>query len=491
MKYRELYLLVHSLSKGEKQQLSNQLNQHSKAEVLSKIYGYFNRKKVFNEEDNKLAHSKIRSYVENPKKVKSTLVAFGEIIIDLIYERKRDRFSVSEGLIKIEIAFHNCLYEYALKLIEDLKKKAAKFELFAQHIQLINWQIGCIKMLKNNFDLIPKLREEYKTIWLKWENYQSYSKMLEEIESLQMTHRGDRENYVSAEILNSNLIKDAKNCKSLVSQVFFWRIKCGIALLQNNRKKLYEFSKSLIKLHNSNKDLFNFNIGLFIGNLHLALIASKPGDQEFERYLSDMENIKPQLLSERIQKFQSIFFPMTYYIVNNSNQSINEKLKALEELEIEYKNYEAFLGPNFNLLICSNFCNSYFFIGSDKGLYLSMYWCTKAMQLNRDAKRTDVLSVLKLVYIVISFEMKSYKNIKVRNVREQLKYSGNYYKSEKILLSFFNKLNPKSKTEKQLYKDFYILNENLKECKNDPKEITFFENFDFQAWSDLKVKQLS
>jgi hypothetical protein len=165
--------------------------------------------------------------------------------------------------------------------------------------------------------------------------------------------------------------------------------------------------------------------------------------------------------------------------------------EGVQEIELIPKNVQA---GDRHIFEKDSFYFSFFSIYFGKGDYSeSLSYLNEWLNIRKTDERQDLQSLAKVLNLIIHYEMNNpmlIDSIIRSNIRYLSKQKGTY-QFEKIIISFFSKLNKMPLTNRELSEAFQQLKDELLNDLHAPEEKRLLGIFDIISWIESKITNQS
>jgi hypothetical protein len=173
--------------------------------------------------------------------------------------------------------------------------------------------------------------------------------------------------------------------------------------------------------------------------------------------------------------------------LNTNSGNLKEAQSNVEEIEnglIEHKgkiNKEEELVFYYNIAIMNTYFGNY-----EKALYYTSLILSEGNNLLRE----DLQSFARILNIGLHYELNRFKQLGyiISTIKNYYKTQISYFKTEKLILSYFEKLSEIKIKDKENEKSIFLsFKKDLEEVMKDPHEINVSFYFDIEVYIDSKI----
>jgi elongation factor P hydroxylase len=491
----KLFRLVKSLSGSEKRYFKIFVNpKGDKNNKYIRLFDLIDDQAIFNDE-------KLKKKIYGKKAVQgrkySELKAY---LYDLIlkalqgYDEKTSvDYRLKSMMMSVRVLFKRSHFEDCKELLQKSKKLAKKHEQFHVVLEILAWQKK-IAYAQSDMEYIGKnlgkISAEEKAFQIKIENLNNYRNIFLK---LLMTLRQNvirREKMLEKiqQIMSADILKNEENAQSNLAKILYNRIYAFYFYTISDIQKYYETNKYLLELmeslpHYLQEDLTEYiavitNLSVSCGNLGKF--------EEIEECLQKLRGLSPNTHENQIYIHRQYYaFKLKLCIVKGEfEEGINEI-----ELIPEYV-----AANDRHIFEKDSFYFSFFSIYFGKGDYNeSLHYLNKWLNIRKSDERQDLQSLAKVLNLIIHYEMDNpilMDSIIRSNTRYLNKQKGSY-QFEKILISFFSKVNKMPLTTGELSEAFQQLKDELLNDLQAPEEKRLLGIFDIISWIESKITNQS
>lgn len=496
----QLFDLIKSLTPEEEKQftLLSSLQQGEKNYI--KLYNYIQKQENYDEENVK-NHFKNEVFVQHFASEKNQLLH--HILKSLRFHRQETSASakIDEEIKNIQLLFNKSLYKQSRKQLSLIKKMANDYELFYSLLEIVELEKVLIDMEAHfgdiNYRTIDELIDEENNVFKKIEHYAAYEIQLAKLNDLSSKLLIARSKEDVTEI--SDIIKETKQISSKngfssnkSKIIYLFTIGLGNKLLNEMDEANKAFSELIIEIENNPQIISEMPNYYIIAHGYLVRYCTIK--KQYNDGFKVIDKLKSLSLNEMFKAtdLQISIFTQSYitemilyaYIGQHEKATniIPNVIKGLDKYETKINNEEL-------VRIYHTISMVYFGVGEYNK---ALHWLNKIINTNYEDLRQDTIRISKLINLIIHFELGNddllsyiYKS-SVRFFNQQEKQ----YKFEAVFLDYFKKIALSKRDSKQ--KETYIkFKEELQKVFKDKYEKNALEFFNFYAWLDSKIHNIS
>ncbi len=492
---RDLYDLVKSLSKSEKRFLKLTA---AASELNPNLISLFNTIELSSEYKEDF-FTKISKTETSQIKSQSSESLYNFILKCL---RSFHAESSSSIIIKDEITnilnlFDKAQYKQCRKILNKQKQEAYRFERFHFILELIGLEKLLISIetqfnIKNN--TIEDLVKEEQDVIEKAKNLGTYTLLYSKInlntrQKNKAKTEQDLKNINS--FLNSPLLKNDKLVKSTKALIIYHHCRSILFCRCQDNQSREEECQLLLNIMDSHKELIEEMPNRYLTTLN-NLINIAYEERKYKtcelriKQLEDKINLKAFATTDLQLKIITSILNAKLTINTNSGK-LKESLENVSDIEkalVEYKgkiNKEEELVFYYNIAVM----NTYF------GNYQKAHdYITLILNEGNNLLREDLQSFARIINIGLHYELNNFKQLGyiISTIKNYYKNQISYFKTEKLILSYFEKLSELKIKNKQNEKEIFVsFKKDLQEVMKDvhEKNVSFY--FDIEEYIDSKI----
>ena len=486
----KLFRLIKSLSGSEKRYFKIFVNpKGDKDNKYIQLFDLIDEQVSFDEE---ALMSKIYDNQPIESRKYSELKAY---LYDLIlkalqgYDEKTSiDFRLKNMLLNVRVLFKRSLYDDCTELLQKTKKMAKKYEQFYTVLDVLSWEKKIayarldMEYIGKNLDAIAAEEVLFQD---KIENINHYKNLfLKSLMTLrQNVIRREKIREKIQNIIDDPMLADASMAKSNLAKILYHRIFAFYHYVKGDLNKYYTTNKYLLELIESMPFYMKEDLTEYIAVItNLSVSGANLGKfSEVEQCLEKLKQLKPNTHEDQL-KIHREYYALSLQLCI-SKGAFRE---GVEEIEL-IPQYVA--ASDRYIFEKDSFYFLFFYLYFGKGDYdESLTYLNKWLSIPRTAERQDLQSLAKVLNLIIHYEMNNpilLESILRSNNRYLNKQAGTH-QFEKILTSFFSKINKMPLTNSELSEAFYQLKQEL---LNDltPAEKRLLGVFDIISWIESKI----
>ncbi|MBZ0203783.1 MAG: hypothetical protein K8I03_12265 [Ignavibacteria bacterium] len=484
----DLFDLIKSMDKNEKRyfRLSSEVLSGSKNYI--ELFDAIECQKTYDENAIKSKY-KARKFVKQFAYTKNYL--YGLIINSMASYRKNSSidYRLHTMIMQCKILFSKALFGQYFRSIEAAKKLALKYERFGYYLQVLDMEKIIIRKQEIQTLKSAQIYEEAISALEKFRNIFDYSKVSSRLMNIYRTsgsRRSEKQEEFLDSILSEPIMKNVDEAKSERGKEVYYRLMGMISDIKTDYKKAVSETEKRLQIVNSTPEPFEDFIINYAGDALYSLFEASMKlnrHSEAEEYLRQIEeNASFDKGSHADFRITSLFARFSILMKKGDYHKAG---RLISELESTLKRYE-------NKLLLDTEISILF--GIVKCRLLEKKYSAALKAANNLVLhpllyvRADYESYLRVIILIIHFEMKNYSLLKYLIIssyrflykREKL------YKLESYILEFIRKL-PEVKTDDDLNFMFIKFRKRIEVLKEDKYEKNAFEYFDFLDWVESKL----
>lgn len=496
----QLFDIIKSLTPEEEKKfvLQSSLQQGDKNYI--KLFNYIQKQDVYDEDDVK-NHFKNEVFVQHFASEKNQLLH--HILKSLRQQRYETSTSsrIDEEIKNIQILFNKSLYKQSRKQLSILKKMAQDCELFYSLLEIIELEKVLIDMEAHfgdiNYRTLDDLIEEENELFSKIENIDFFELQLAKLNNLSsklLVARSKEDVSQVSEVLKEiKKIAQTQGCLSNKSKIIYLFVVGVANMILNEMDEVNKsFSELIIEFENKPEIISEMPYYYIVS--HGYLVRHYAIKKKYNDGFKMIDKLKSLSLNQMFKStdLQILIFTQSFIMEMALYSYIGQHEKATLIIPSVIKGldkYESKINDHDLLRINHTIAMTYFGVGEYNK---SLLWLNKIINTNYNELRQDIIRISKLINLIVHFELGNdellsylYKsNLRFFNQQEQ------HYKFETVFLNYFKKIALSKKDSKQ--KETYIkFKEELEKVFKDKYEKNALEYFNFYAWLDSKIHNIS
>jgi hypothetical protein len=496
----QLFDLIKSLTPEEEKKflLQSSIQQGDKNYI--KLYNYIQKQDSYDEEEVKLYFKK-EIFVQHYASEKNQLLH--HILKSLRSHRQETSASakIDEEIKNIHLLFNKSLYKQSRKQLSIIKKMANDYELFYSLLEIVELEKVVIDMEAHfgdiNYKTVDELIAEENELFNKIENFAAFEIQLAKLNNVSSRLMIARSNEDVKEI--NDVIKEAKrisNSNGFLSEkakiIYLFTIGVGCKLLNDIEEMNDSFSELIIEMENKPETISEMPNYYIVAHGYLVrYCAIKKQYNDGFKLIDKLKSLTLNQMFKSTELQISIFSEsyitemLLYAYIGQYDKAIHiipYVIKGLDKYETKINNEEA-------VRIYHTISLVYFGVGEYNK---ALHWLNKIINTNYQELRQDTIRISKLINLIIHFELGN-DDLLSYIYKSSLRFFNNQekqYKFESVFLNYFKKIALSKRDSKQ--KETYIkFKEELQRVFKDKFEKNALEFFNFYAWLDAKIHNIS
>ncbi|MEO8513492.1 MAG: hypothetical protein ABI543_08035 [Ignavibacteria bacterium] len=477
------------MEKNEKRHFILNSSLQKGAKIYLQLFKVLEKQKVYDESYIKLKY-KGEQFVNNFAVNKNYL--YNLLIKSLTgynYSKTADG-KIHSLISECNILFKKALYKRYFKTIAKAKSTAIKYERFGYLIQLLDMEKIIIPKSELQTEKSESMYYEVLKANESIKNLFEYSRLAAELLNKYRNYGLNRDEAHTRnidELTSAEIMSSPREAKSIRALEAYYRVTELAAAVKADNAAMYE---ALLKRNEIVRDnplpfkdyIIHYPSDILYSLTETCINLGKT--DEAEKYLKAIKEVS--LTNRSDQDDIAIYSSFAMLRINLKRGLIAGAVKLIPQLEkalVKYENkmlIDTELSIRYYIVICRLEEKNY----------------TKALKAANDLmkhpllnKRADYECYLKIIYLVIHFELKNFDLLKylIISTYKYLYKREKLFKVELLILEFIRKL-PNVKREDDIYFMLNSLGKSLVKLKNDNYEKNAFEYFDLLKWVNSKIE---
>ena len=496
----QLFEIIKSLTPEEEKKFKSLSSLQQGEKNYIKLYNFIQSQENY-DEDKVKNHFKNENFVQHFASEKNQLLH--HILKSLRFQRQETNASakIDEEIKNIQLLFNKSLYKQSRKQLSLIKKMAQDYELFYSLLEIVELEKVLIDMEAHfgdiNYRTLDELIDEENNLFNKIENYAAYELHLAKLNALSSRLMIARSKEDVKEI--NDILKETKHFfnkegfLSNKSKIIFLFISGVANMLLNEMNEVYKsFSELIIELENKPEIISEMPYYYIVSHGYLVRYCAIK--KQYNDGLKMIDKLKSLALNEMFKAtdLQITIFTQSYITEMVLYSYIGQHNKATNIIPFVIKGldkYEAKINNEELMRIYHTISMVYFGVGEYNK---SLLWLNKIINTNYEDLRQDIIRISKLINLIVHFELGNddllsyiYKSsARFFNQHEK------QYQFESVFLDYFKKIALSKRDGKQ--KETYVkFKEELEKVFKDKYEKNALEYFNFYAWLDSKIHNIS
>jgi hypothetical protein len=488
MKQESLFELINSMNKSEKRYFKLQSSLQAGEKIYLDLFNALEKADSFIEKDFREQHSN-EKFVKNFAFHKNHLYRL--IIKSLVSYNSGSSVDTKIMMLIAEcrILFSKALFQRYFRAIQKAKALAIKYERFGYLLQIIDMEKIIVRKEELNKAGIDSRHKEVQETIAKIKNSFEYSRLagllLENYRQYGLT-RGEAQKSLLDDIIKDKIMQNPSMALSSKAKESYYRVKELYAAVRADHNEVFDALRSRYSIVTRNPAPFNdliihYSSDILYSLMETSLRINKP--DEAAGYLKAITELKITSKDAACDiEIFSEFVPFRINILKGEFTKAGRMIPKLEGLLKKFRN---------KMLIDTELSIMYYIIKCR----ISEEKFAEALKASNNLsshpflfKRADYESYLKILYLIIHFELKNYDLLKyiIISTYRFLYKKEKLFKVELLVLQFIRGL-PKVKSEHDLQFIFTRMAKQLQKLKTDKFERNAFEYFDFAGWVNKKI----
>ncbi len=494
-----LFDIIKSLNVEEKKhfQQASSLQQGDKNYI--KLFNYISSLSEYDEEAVK-EKFKNETFVKHLPSEKNQLLH--HILKSLRYFRIQNSATaqIYERIKDIHLLFNKSLYKQSRKVLDYTKEQAYKHELFYYILDIIDLEKVVIDMEAHFGEItntaIDTLILEEVDIYKKIEQLTHFEKLLSHLNKLStrlLFVRTQSDVDEIEKILKDKLLNLPKKINSQKSLITALHVKGLAYRLLNKSDEMFEAFTELVNIMEENVSLISEMPKSFI-TAHGYIIRYYAIKRLYTDGFKTIDKLKALTLNPDFKStdLQVAIFPKAYINEMLLYDYIGQHDKAKNVIPAVIKGlekYESKINEEELLRIYHVITMVYFGVGEYSK---SLHWINKIINSSYSELRQDIIRIAKLVNLIIHFELGNDDLLPYiyKSTQRFVMSLDNKYKFEILFLEYFKKISLSKREGKQVA-TYVNFKEEMQTIFKDPYEKNALEYFNFYAWLDSKIHNIS
>ncbi len=491
-----LFVLIKSLTKGEKVHFRRLVNQTTYEKALGYIilFDVLDKQKIF-DRDKAISILKEKGVTDNYPETRNYL--YNKILDFLADFHSTDSIqrAVENDILKAQVLYDKELYTDSKKIIEQTKNLAITHELHLQLLKIIRLEQLLVNKLEHGDveQLYLKYELEQKNEIKRLSNTVDYTNILNRLYTLHLrnhTIRNEEDIQKIENLIQSDLLQDISKAISYKAKLDFYYAYIYYYILKDDKIKLYDTYEKYLNLLQSdsvkaNEKSINYYV-ILINYLMLGLAIKK------------MEHLKEGIIkldgvSLSNQSHQTRVENLTY-IIKAKVLLLQAKPDALFELLKKWNNeHERLIKTPFykEIFLVNQLCSAYGYFLTEN-YKMTNVALTIILEEAKSEVRKDIILYARILKLISDFELKKFDllDYSITTTKALLKRHQQLYDLENLILQHLKGL--VYLVDRSALKEKFELFKNAinKEIDKSTIEIVT-EQFDLLSWLDSKIENKS
>ncbi|MBS1634969.1 MAG: hypothetical protein JST26_03535 [Bacteroidetes bacterium] len=494
---KDLFDLVKSLSKSEKRFLKLNAAATNQQKVLIQFFDELEKEKEYNEELFIKPHKSKHGLFQAQSQLSESLY---DLILQCLrgfYAESSASFTIKDEITDILNLFDKAQYKQCRKVLNKLKQEAYKYERFHFILEIISLEKMLIAV-ENQFGIvhttIERLITEEKALIQKAKNLGDYTILFSKINMMtrQSSKAKNKTDVIALDdLLNSPLLKDEGLAQSKRAQVIYHDCRSALFAKKQENEKRRKECEALIRIMDKHPELMEEMPKRYLSAIN-NLIAISYENRHFKachEYIKLLRD-KAELKAFNTTDLQLKIFTSTYnaeLITYTDSGKYENALQAINNIEEGLARFKGKINKEEVLIFYYNIALLHAYAGEySKALdYINLI-----LSQGDKLLRQDLQCFARIINIGLHYELGRLKPLRyiISSVKEYYKTQPSLFKTEMLILSYFEKLAAEGVTAKQdeiaFFKSFY---KDLKEVMKDKHEQSVKLYFDIETYTESKL----
>ncbi len=403
---------------------------------------------------------------------------------------------VKEIIHQVEILYEKSLYEQCISLIKKGKKAANTYDLYPLYIELANWEQKVFIQLEKVEAMTDSLTDAAEHL-ARMDNMNAFMQLYYQMYELAQRIpriRSSEEREELEEFISHPFLKNESIARSFQAKLQYWKIYSLYHQSTGNSDRELESYQKLLALMDSNDKYaqeFPFEY-LTIYSRILSIMRYAP-DQDFERVMLEVQFF-PKRIKKSRKNVELRIYAETYH--NRIRRNIyfgrlEDALQALDEQKAFIDRYRTQFAEGEVLEFEYLFAYIYELNGEHKK---ALSLVNRLLNESSDKLRRDIQSYLRILNLVIHYELENYTVMKYAADRSYrfMKRKRLLHSTERSLLKLFQRLSRmEGMSLRNINETLRSFRKQMEELFKDPYERESLEYFDILSWIDAQLWGIS
>ena len=492
---RDLFDLVKSLSKSEKRFLKLTASASDINPGLITLFNIIELATQF-KEDFYTKSSKTET-LQIKSQTSENLYNFILKCLRSFHSESSASYIIKDEIINILNLFDKAQYKQCRKILNKQKQEAYRFERFHFILELIGLEKLLISIetqfnIKNN--TIENLVKEELDVIEKAKNLGTYTLLYSKI-NLNTRQKNKAKTVQDLEVinsfLNSPLLKNKKLIKSNKALIIYHHCRSILFCRCQDNQSREEECQLLLNLMDTNNELIEEMPNRYLTTLNNLINIA----YEEKKYKTCDIRIKEIEEKINLKAFNSTDLQLKILTsvlngkltINTNSGKLKEAQENVEDIEKALVDFKGKINKEEELIFYYNIAimNTYF--GDFKK---AQYHISLILNEGSNLLREDLQSFARILNIGLHYELNNFKQLGyiISTIKNYYKTQISYFKTEKLILSYFEKLSEIKVKNKENEKEIFIsFKKDLEEVMKDDHEKNVSFYFDIEAYIDSKI----
>lgn len=487
----DLFELIRTMDKTEKRYfVLNSSNVKRSRKIYLELFKALDKEKNYNEKEFKRKYKNekfCRNFAFNKNHLYGLII---RSLTDYSYSSKADG-KMHAMIAECWVLFNRALYPKYFRAIAKAKEFAYRHEKYGYLLQILDMERIIIpkKLIQvQKADEIMNEASEASGKMMKIFEYGKTSSLLLNNFRYYGLSRDKEQSLVLDRILKENLPDTENEIQSNRALEGYWRVIEILSGIKGDNEKRYEALLKRYEIVQNDpypfKDyILNYPVNILYALIECCLPMNKAEEAEYfmSKLYREIKNEKYSL--DDFEIFREFLY-LRIYLKKGEQDKAVKLIPKLEKILTKFKD-KLQIDTELSILYHITVCRL-----EEKNYTKALQAANKLISHPLLNKRSDYECYIKIIYLIIHFELKNYellKHLLISTYRYLCKHE-KLFKTEQLVIDFIRKLQ-KVKTDDDLVFNFRILSKNLKLIKEDNYEKNAFEYFDLLKWVEGKLKK--
>jgi hypothetical protein len=497
---RDLFDLVKSLSKSEKRFLKLTASASSINPIIISLFNAIELSSEFKDDFFIKSTNSKPDELQIKSQLSENLYNFILKCLRSFHSESSASFVIKDEIINILNLFDKAQYKQCRKILNKQKQESYRFERFHFILELISLEKLLIS-IETQFNIKNKtggtLVTEELDVIEKAKNLGTYTLLFSKI-NLNTRQKNKAKTNEDLEVINSflksDLLKNQKLIKSTKALIIYHHCRSILFCRCQDNQSREEECQLLLNLMDCNKELIEDMPSRYLTTLNnLINIAF-----EEKKYKTCDLRIKQIEQKMKLKAFNSTDLQLKILTavlngkltINTNSGKLKEAQANVDEIEKALVEFKGKINKEEELIFYYNIAvmNTYF--GDFKK---GQYYISLILNEGNNLLREDLQSFARIINIGLHYELKNFEQLGyiISTIKNYYKAQTSYFKTEKLILSYFEKLSEVKVKNKENEKVIFIsFKKDLEEVMKDPHEKNVSFYFDIEAYIDSKIADI-
>jgi hypothetical protein len=494
---RDLYDLVKSLSKSEKRFLKLTASASDINPALITLFNTIELASQYKEDFYTKSSKSKTETLQIKSQTSENLYNFILKCLRSFHSESSASYIIKDEIINILNLFDKAQYKQCRKILNKQKQEAYRFERFHFILELIGLEKLLISIeaqfnIKNN--TIENLVKEELDVIEKAKNLGTYTLLYSKINlNTRQKNKAKTDQDLEAinSFLNSPLLKNKNLIKSNKALIIYHHCRSILFCRCQDNQSREEECQLLLNLMDTNNELIEEMPSRYLTTLNNLINIA----YEEKKYKTCDIRIKQIEEKINLKAFNSTDLQLKILTsvlngkltINTNSGKFKEAQKNVEDIEKALVDFKGKINKEEELIFYYNIAimNTYF--GDFKK---AQYYISLILNEGSNLLREDLQSFARIINIGLNYELNNFKQLGyiISTIKNYYKTQISYFKTEKLILSYFEKLSEIKVKKKENEKEIFIsFKKDLEEVMKDAHEKNVSFYFDIEAYIDSKI----